>query len=503
MGKVYTAEQFRKWDEYTIRHKPISSISLMENAADAFVDKFLEILVPNVSVAVFCGPGNNGGDGLAIARKLVREGMEVAVYLLSKNKGSKDYETNLKRFKKIGKVNLLNEDAPLPKIKSQIIIDAIFGTGLNKPVTGFYEKVIKHINIQPKHLVFSVDIPSGMYADKSSKGNEMIKAMLTLTFGGEKLAFFMPENGGYTGDVITLDIGLLPFPEPEEKNIYETIDIFSTSSILQVRNQFSNKGNYGNACLIAGSYGMMGAATLSAMGCLRSGVGKLTCFVCRKGYEIMQIRVPEAMCKVFGDEFVANIAEMEHYDVIGVGPGLGRHSSHVKLLESIFATQKPIVIDADALNVMSENRQLLDIIPAGSILTPHPKEFERLFGKTKNDFDEREMALKMADRHNIIIVLKGRYTCIAVPDGKIFINQTGNPGMATGGSGDVLTGILTGLLAQGYTSRDAAILGVYLHGISGDIAAQNLSEESMIASDICKYLGKAFLKVKNWSDYFE
>jgi NAD(P)H-hydrate epimerase len=336
-----------------------------------------------------------------------------------------------------------------------------------------------------------------MFADKRSIGNPIVFADVTMTFGSEKLAFFMPENGEYTGEVVILDIGLSDDFTPKEKTIYETIESKHAATHLKRRKQFSNKGDYGNACLIAGSYGMMGAAVLSTLGCIRSGAGKVTCYTCEKGYDIIQSCVPEAMCKVSGDKFIFNVSDLESFNAIGIGPGIGRHEDHLNLLHKTFKLNKPLVIDADALNVLSEHQDLYEEIPGESILTPHPKEFERLFGKTNDNFEERELALRMAMKYNIFIILKGRYTCIATPGGKVYINKTGNPGMATGGSGDVLTGILTGFLAQRYKPLEAALLGVYLHGLAGDLAATAWSENSMIASDITKWLGKAFLRIEN------
>lgn len=493
MAKIISAQTMRRWDEYTIKNKPISSIDLMESAAEACVNRLDDLLTYGERVSVFCGPGNNGGDGLAIARLLLEASFEVTVYLLTAARGSTDYQTNLRRFIKKGKVIELSENTPLPEITGGAIIDAMFGIGLNKPITGYYAKLIRHINEHKDQIpVFSIDIPSGMYADKSSRGQPVVQATVTFTFGLEKLAFLMPENAAFTGDVVTLDIGLVPEFLDDQDIVYETTDRHLAFSIRKRRNKFSDKNAFGHACIVAGSYGMMGAAALSATGCLRSGVGKLTCHTCQKGYDIMQVRVPEAMCKISGDTYITDIENPDYYTAIGVGPGIGRHADHVKILEKIFTSGRPVVIDADALNVLSANKQLYPKIPPMSILTPHHKEFERLFGQTENDFEERDLAIKMAAKYNLIIVLKGRYTCIASPLKYIYVNETGNPGMATGGSGDVLTGILTGLLAQGYEPVDACILGVYLHGLAGDLAAEKISQESLIASDICKYLGKAF-----------
>jgi len=283
------------------------------------------------------------------------------------------------------------------------------------------------------------------------------------------------------------------------------IDGSLINKILKPREPFTHKGNYGHACLLAGSYGMMGAAVLAAKACLRSGVGKLTCFIPKIGYEVMQTSIPEAMVKVCGKKIITEVDDLKKFDVLGIGPGIGIHKSHSRLLQKIFSEyKKPIVVDADALNILSQNKKLLKNIPAESIFTPHPKEFERLFGKTETDVERIDLALEISHEYKIYIVLKGHRTLIATPDkkarpddpvGRAWFNSTGNAGMATAGTGDVLTGILTGLLAQGYSSLETCLLGVYLHGLAGDIAANKLSQNALIAGDIINNLGNAFKQV--------
>ena len=290
-----------------------------------------------------------------------------------------------------------------------------------------------------------------------------------------------------------MDIGLAEEYEKSTKTSFEFIDETIISGIYSRRKDFSNKGNYGYASLLCGSYGMMGAAVLSACGCLRSGVGKLTCIICETGYNIMQTSVPEAMCKIAGEKHIHGYTEYEEFDAVGIGPGIGKYDSHKKLIEGLFKNfKKPVVIDADALNVLSKNQDLYFLIPQNSIITPHPKEFERLFGKSSSDFDRINLALLKAKELKIYIVLKGHHTFIATPEGKGYFNSTGNAGMATAGAGDVLTGIITGLLAQNYSPLNSCILGVYLHGLAGDIAEKKLSKEAMIAGDIVQNLGNAF-----------
>ncbi len=491
--KIFSAEQMRQWDAFTIANEPVASIDLMERAATKCFE-FIAKKFPGEKFAVFCGPGNNGGDGLAIARMLANKGLDTKIYLVSGKEGSTDFNTNLQRIQSITAPEILHVDS-MPDISERVVIDAIFGNGLNKPIIGDIEKVIKYINIASKQTI-SIDIPSGMFADLSSRGNTIIRANHTLTFQQKKHAFYFAENSFYTGRVEVIDIGLHQnFVESTDSEFYG-IDSETIEKIYNPRKPFSHKGNYGHACMVAGSYGMMGAAVLAARGCIRSGAGKLTCIVCEEGYNILQTTVPEAMCKVLGKGYISGTIDFSGFDVVGIGPGIGRFDSHKTLLKQGFESfKKPMVIDADALNGLSEYGELFQKIPEHSIITPHPKEFERLFGKTDNDFAQHQLALQKAGELNIYIILKGRHSFIAAPNGKGYFNTTGNPGMATGGSGDVLTGILTGMLAQHYSSLEACLLGVYLHGLAGDIAAKEISEEALVASDLYKFLGKAFLNI--------
>lgn len=308
----------------------------------------------------------------------------------------------------------------------------------------------------------------------------------------------MPENGENIGRIHLLDIGLHPEFLINQSSPFELVDLAMVRKLIQPRKPFSHKGDYGHAAIVAGSYGMMGAAVLCARACLRSGVGKLTCHIPALGYTIMQVSVPEAMCKT--GETVSDqdhpASDMDKYDTIAIGPGLGAHASNTNLLYSVFEqNRRPMVIDADGLNTIAQEKALLNKIPPGSILTPHPKEFERLFGKTANDYDRIQLALQKAAEHNLYLVLKGRYTFIASPDGKGYFNSSGNPGMATGGTGDVLTGIIAGLLAQKYTPLHAAMAGIFLHGHAGDLAASYASQPSLIASDLIDFLGQAYQSI--------
>ena len=499
--KIFSAAQIKKWDEFTINNEPVSSTDLVERAARACSNWISENCNNTSAFKIFCGKGNNGGDGLAIARLLLEKKYSVVVYIVdTSSEGSPDFQINLQRLKSTtSEIIFLASSKSFPSlVKEDVIVDALFGTGLSKKPAGIFKELIIHLNNSNATIV-SVDMPSGLYADKSSNGNSIIRSRYTLSFQQYKLAFLLAENESFCGKIILLDIKLSKEYYNKEKSAFDVVDQDTIKQIYIPRKDFANKGNYGYACLLAGSYGMMGAAEMSAKACLRSGVGKLRVYICRQGYNIMQIAVPEAMCTMFGNTFIKDVKNVKDFDVIGIGPGIGKHVSHKELLQKIFTSfKKPIVIDADALNVLSENPALYKLIPPQSIITPHPKEFERLFGSTANEFERIKLAMQKANELNIYIVLKGHHTLIATPVGKGYFNSTGNAGMATAGAGDVLTGIITALIAQKYDSLHACILGVYLHGYAGDIAADKLSQEAMIAGDIIDNLGESFKQIASY-----
>jgi ADP-dependent NAD(P)H-hydrate dehydratase / NAD(P)H-hydrate epimerase len=499
--KILSAEEIRLWDQYTIQHEPVTSVGLMERAAGKSVDWLIDKYPEASSFAVFCGKGNNGGDGLAIARMLIEKGFTVTVHILEfGHKGTNDFQTNLARLHSLPNADIhfvQSADNFHPFPPGQIIIDALYGSGLNRNLEAVTADLVEHINNSGCEIV-SIDIPSGLFTDRSSKGGITIRASHTLTFQCYKPAFLFGENEESIGEIHVLDIGLHNDYYYTIANRFELTDDTIIHSIHKPRKKFSHKGNYGHALLVAGSYGKIGAAVLSAKACLRSGVGLLTCHIPKCGYDIVQNSVPEAMVMTdFNSSFNTKIDDdLTKYETIGIGPGIGTASETKMMLREIFDSYRsPVVLDADALNIMSTQKDLFKMIPAGSILSPHPKEFERLFGESANEFDRVALALQKAKELNCIIILKGHHSFIATADGKGFFNSTGNPGMATAGSGDVLTGILTGLLAQGYSSVEAAILGVYLHGLAGDIAAKELSMEAMVAGDIIKNLGAAFSQI--------
>jgi ADP-dependent NAD(P)H-hydrate dehydratase / NAD(P)H-hydrate epimerase len=496
MLKILNSEQIKKHDQFTIQGESISSIDLMERASRAFVSWFLERYDATQKVGIVCGTGNNGGDGVAIARLLHDWNYPVKVWIVRGGvKESPDFTANLKRLEKISVQDITTEAESNLFSDRTILIDAIFGSGLSRPVEGIYSTVIDCLN-HAKAIKLSVDIPSGLFVDQHSHGI-IFKAHHTISFQHPKLAFLMPENREVVGEWHLVDIGLSKKYLKEVDVSYSLTTLKSVKRILKPRSRFDHKGNYGHALLIAGSTGKMGASVLSAKAALRTGLGLLTAHVPKSGYSIIQTTVPEAMATIdqSADCFSGRAVE-DIYDAIGIGPGLGQSTESVKGLKEVLQKfKKPIVIDADALNILSANPDLQKLIPVGSILTPHPGEFERLAGAWKNDFDRLEKLKEFSRRIQSVVILKGAYTSIATPHNEVFFNPTGNPGMATGGSGDVLTGILTSLLAQGYQAEKAAILGVYLHGLAGDLAAREKGQDSLIASDIIDCLPNAFKKI--------
>jgi ADP-dependent NAD(P)H-hydrate dehydratase / NAD(P)H-hydrate epimerase len=498
MLKIPSVDQIKELDALTIQREPIASIDLMERASRAFTGWFVQRFDNTKKIGVICGTGNNGGDGLAIARLLKDWNYDVSVWIVrGPAKETDDFRTNKQR---------LADELPVTEIASDVnqelfagrdvLIDALFGTGLSRPVDGIYALVINSINTS-KAIRVAVDVPSGIFIDTPSQG-EIVKAHYTVSFQVPKLAFLLPENVEFVADWHIVKIGIDKKSIAEAETNHFVIEPSDIRALIKPRNKFDHKGVYGKALLVAGSHGKMGAAVLSAKAIMRSGAGLLTTHVPRCGYEILQTAVPESMVSVdAGDNHFSCVPELGSFDAIGIGPGLGQSpESKRALLELLQKFNQPMVLDADALNILASDGVLAPFIPKNSILTPHPGEFARLVGAWKNDFERLALQKAFAKRINSIIVLKGAYTSIASPDGKVYFNTTGNPGMATAGSGDVLTGILTSLLAQGHDPLKAALLGVYLHGLAGDLAAKSGSEQSLIASDLIDFLPSAYREMR-------
>jgi len=494
--KILTPEQIRACDRATIDNEPIKSIDLMERASNQLVSWLLNEFDAETQFAVFAGSGNNGGDALAVARLLIESGYKniTAYYLKIATQPSADCAINLQRLKKLIHVVEIAQSDALPQIDATtVVVDGIFGSGLNREITGYWADFVNHIN-NSNSTVISIDVPSGLIAwDNSCNGGPIIKAAHTLTLEMPKLPFFFAENEQFVGDWHVLPIGLdKAFIDAQESQFF-----FQDNNLVaekQPRKRFSHKGTFGHALLVAGSHCMMGASVLASKSCLRSGVGLLTTHVPESEYQIMQIAVPEAIVNVDATEQeFCKVENLQRFSAIGIGPGLGKRAEMRNVVEQILSNAKvPLVIDADALNIIADKKELLDKLPPFTIITPHPGEFDRLTHKHQSGYERFTTQIELAKSRQIIVVLKGAYTTIALPNGNVFFNSTGNPGMATAGSGDVLTGVVLGLLAQGYKPDMAARLGVFVHGLAGDIAAEEVGYQSLVASDIINNLGFAF-----------
>lgn len=496
--EILSAEQIRYADRYTIENTPIRSIDLMERAAMACIPPILEFAGNGKNFHIFCGPGNNGGDGLAIARLLLELGHSTAVTVLSPTgKFSPDCMTNLERYRQLqGATLTVTGTSPASVLVSpdEIIIDAIFGTGLNQEVTGEFAKLIRSLNLCGQKII-SIDMPSGLFCDSHSpvSSGDIVRASLTLTFQYPKLALLVAENYPFTGKVEILNIGLMKEANGEMQISQFLSDREWISPLLNDRPAFSHKGTFGHGLIIAGGLGKMGAAVLSANSYLRSGAGLLTMMVPKNREQVIFTAAPEAMVETYEEGFYFTDNASDKYSVIGVGPGLGTGPLVKSLIESILRRDPPkLVFDADAINVIASDRSLVEMLPGDTILTPHPGEFRRLCGNWENDFEKLTLQKNFAARYKVYLVLKGKNTSIATPDGKIFFNSTGNPGMAKGGSGDVLTGLITGLRARGYNALHSCLIGTYLHGLAGDVAADQFTEEGMNAGDIIRCLPNAW-----------
>lgn len=489
--KILSAPQIKEWDQFTIAHESITSLGLMERAAHACVHWISGRYHKN-KLYIFCGPGNNGGDGLAIARILHGRMYEMEVYILKTEKHSFDFDANLQQLPP--QVTILSSANDFPAMDNNaVVIDALFGTGLHKPLEGIAEELADYLN-QSDADVLSIDMPSGMFADKSSAGNSIVKATHTLTFQCAKLAFMMAENLPYTGTVHVLDIGLLPAYYADADTDSYSIDEIFIKTIYRRRPAWGHKYNFGHALLFAGSRTMMGAALLCAKACLRSGAGLCTLHVAAEQMPVLHTAIPEIIASDENDFSVLSHKK----NTIAFGPGLEINVSNKQLLQNILQ-QWPgaLLIDASGLSLLKSLLPLLKQRATGlTVLTPHSGEFEQLFGQCANDFERMKSALQQAVLYQCYIVLKGPHSYIACPNGEGYFNTSGNSGMATAGSGDALSGIITGLLAQQYSMKNACILGVYLHGLAGDIAAEKISKEALMASDIIDSLGAAFKQIE-------
>jgi NAD(P)H-hydrate epimerase len=499
--KIFASQDVRKADAFTIENEPISSLGLMERAAQKISDWIFEHYEQTKSFVIIVGPGNNGGDGLVVARHLLEKDYKVDVFDVGISRNySEDFLANKARLLNIKPDCVRFYDVNSTALDAyDIIIDAILGSGLTRPIDGDLKKITNQINASEKTII-SIDIPSGLFGEDNSKNDcdALIKANYTLSFQFPKLSFLLPENYEYVGKMTYFDIGIHPeFIKNHPSNYFLTQKNNLNISFLD-RAQFSHKGTFGHALLYAGSEGKMGAAILAAEACLRSGTGLVTSLISTTADFIMQTALPEAMTYVYNEEDnTLDIPDLENFTTLGVGPGIGQRPLGIEIFSKLLSQLKsPAVFDADALNILSTNKDLLNLVPKNSIFTPHPKELERLIGKTSNHYQRLYKTQELAQKHQVYILIKGAYSVIVCPDGEFHFNSTGNPGMATAGSGDVLTGVVTSLLAQGLKPFDALRTGIFVHGLAGDIAKKKKGELSLIASDIIDSLGCAFESLK-------
>lgn len=497
--KIFTSCQIRDLDAYTIKHEPIQSVDLMERAAVSLMRYLASNYSSEQQFHIFAGPGNNGGDAIAVARLLASIGYNVSLYILPSQNYSSDNEHNLRllREQKIVSPLFLNSSSDFPTIpKYSIVIDGLFGSGLTRPLEGLSADLVNHINFQSANVV-SIDIPSGLFGEENpiQNSNAIIRASKTLTLQFPKLSFFFPENFTYVGEWEVLDIGLHPKAILDTATPYLYIDKEELKNSLVKRQKFDHKGIYGHSLIIAGSFGMLGAASLCAESCIRSGAGLVTVHTPRIGYSVIQSTIPEALVDIDdNDLYFTGVSDISKYSAVCFGPGVGQESKTINGFRNLLKkANKPLVIDADGLNILANSKDLLKILPKNSVLTPHIGEFDRLFGKVNGGLERLKLALKMAAEYKILIIIKGAHSKIVCPNGDVFFNGTGNPGMATGGSGDVLAGVITSLIAQGYSPVDASKIAVYVHGRAGDMAAQKYGQAALKSSDIISYLGQAFL----------
>ena len=496
MTKLLSCSEIRALDSKTIENKNITSLDLMTDAVLAVEEWILNNYKKNQKFSIICGNGNNGADGILLSCKLITKNYKVQVYYINEV-GSSEFNHQFKYAKSIG-LNLEKIDFDNLRLIdfSCVIIDCIFGVGLNREITGKYLKLINIVNSLKKKII-SIDTPSGISADTYFKSDHIIPNKV-LTFHAPKLTFFFSEYLDKIKSVEILDIGLDNSEYRRMKGIGELIDINMIAKIYKPRKKTTHKGDCGHALLFAGSDGKYGASILCGKSLFRSGAGLLTFLCGEKTKEIIYKSLPEAMTSdtIIKDHYSIS-AEIEKYKVIGIGPGLGKSKSVIEIFKIVVnEVNYPIVVDADGLNILSKDKDLFEKLPKESILTPHIGEFKRFAGNFENSNEKIMLQRRISKKYGLNIVLKGPYTTMTDSKGDLYINSSGNSGMATAGSGDVLTGIITGLLAQNYTPFNAMISGVFLHGMSADIAVKRSHVNSLIASDITENLSNAFNAVE-------
>ena len=502
--KIFTNEAIKKIDRETIAADGITELDLMERAASAVAYEIISRWLTTKRIVIFAGPGNNGGDALAVARMMYEQGYRPEVFLFNIKSShlSECCAANRKRLIDMGNIDfteIIDNFTPPELGPDDVVVDGLFGSGLHSPLKGGYTSLVQYINNSEAFIV-SIDMPSGLFCEwnEGSDRRNIIRADLTLTFGSKRLSFFFSENAEFIGQCIVLDIELNANAIDSTPADYYLIEKEDVRNMLKPRDPFINKYDNGTLLLIAGSYGMMGAAILAARGAQRIGAGLVTVHAPASANTIMQTSCPEALFEADESDICTTIINSKRrFSVVALGPGMGTSDETIDAVDHFLKNyRKPCLLDADALNCIAARPMLLRSIPKGSIITPHTGEFDRLFGKSVTDEERLKRAINQSKMYNITIVLKGHYTMMIRPDGKVYINSSGNPGMATAGSGDVLTGMIAGLIAQGYSPDNSVWMGVYIHGRAGDLAAQKLGQNSLIASDIINNIGPAILDIK-------
>ncbi len=501
--KIFTNEEIREIDRYTIDVEGVPSIELIERVAEGVVDEIASRWMPSKPVAVFAGPGNNGADALAVARLLIERGFAPSVYLfnIGGDRLSEDCIESRNRLMQLPDVDMheIISNFSLPDLqRSHLVIDGLFGSGLREPLSGGFVSLVRYIN-ESHATVVSIDVPSGMFGDwnGNSINRNIIHADLTFAIQFPRISFFLSDNEKLLGEWKILDIGLSRKAIAGTMPSFYLVEDDDVRRKLRPRSSFCSKADFGSAAIVAGSYGMMGAALLAVKSALRAGVGKVTAYSPRCGFNILQTSAPEALFTSDKNDIIITRINLSHdYNAIALGPGLGTHEATIEALDDFLAsTKRPVILDADALNCIARRPSMLNNIPVLSIITPHAGEFDRMFGSHVDAESRLKKAVEVAHQYNIFIILKGRFTAIVRPDGRIYFNSSGTPAMATAGSGDVLTGIITSFLAQGYLPEIASIMGVFIHGRAGELAEEEHGLYGVTAGDIAANVGRAIKSI--------
>lgn len=503
--KIFASNLIREIDNATCEAQGIDSIDLMERAANAVTYEVISRFLPSQRIVIIAGPGNNGGDALAVARMLYEQGYKKIEVFLFNVIGKLTHDCDEERKKLISMdgldfTEIKSSFSPPYLGEKDVVIDGLFGSGLRRPLQGGFVMLARLVN-ESHAYVISIDVPSGLFGEwnENVPRRDMVHADLTLAFQIPRLSFFFEENAEIIGELKLLDIDLDERKMKELPSDYMVVEARSVRPLLKSRPLFSGKRDYGSVLLMAGSVGMVGAAVLAAKATMKSGAGLVTVHSAKVGMQVVQTVVPVAMFEPDkNDNYITDMTVHHTHQAVAVGPGIGTNTRTIDALEQLLKTCKaPLVLDADALNCIARRPALLQLLPPQTIITPHVGEFDRLFGEQPNSEERLKKAMDMANYYNIIIVLKGHYTATVRPTGRVYFNSTGNPGMATAGSGDVLTGVIAAFLAQGYRPEHAATIGAFVHGLAGDLAAEQIGEFGLTASDIADWCGLAIRAIVN------